>query len=165
MVILENEIILVLTNLDSSSKVSRLKATFKNQGVIVIVFLLVVCLQLAVVSINLRDLGIEIVTLPRWPIRIVFPMVYWILFRWQFNKIIFVNVGGGVSLTLGSWEVYAVEHYLLSLRCVIQKFLLLLPGEFVTHRGIELVNWLKIFAGFLETRSVPQKWLLDTSTR
>ena len=57
-------------------------------------------------------------------------MVYWILFRWQFNKIIFVNIGGGIALTFGSWAVYAVENYLLSLRCVVQKLLLLLPGEF-----------------------------------
>ena len=120
MVILKNEIILIFTNLDSSSKVSRFKATLEYQGVIILVFLLVICLELTVVPINLGDLGIKIWTLPRWPIRIVFSVVHWILFRWQFNQIVFINIGRGVSLTFGSWEVYAVEHYFLSLRGVVQ---------------------------------------------
>jgi hypothetical protein len=60
MVILKNEIILIFTNLDSSSKVSRFKATLEYQGVIILVFLLVICLKLTVIPINLGDLGIEV---------------------------------------------------------------------------------------------------------
>lgn len=40
-----------------------------------------------------------------------------------------------------------------------------MPREFITHRSVELMNGLKIFARFLETRPVSQEGLFDTCAR
>ena len=164
-VVLKNQIVLIFANFDRSPQVSGFKSTFKNQSCVVLIFLLIVSLQLTVVAIDFRNLSIEGGTLPRWSIRIILSMIYRVFLRRQFNKIIFINIGRIISLSFLCWKVYAVKDYLFSLRSIVEKFFLLLPSEFVTHGGVELVDRLKVFASFLESRSVPKEWLLDACAR
>lgn len=60
MIVLENKVVFVLSNLHSSSKVTRFKPTFEYQGVIVFVLFLVIGLELAIISIYLGHFCIEI---------------------------------------------------------------------------------------------------------
>lgn len=119
-IVLENQVILVLTDLDSSSKVTRFKTALKYQGVVVIVFFLVICLQLAIVSIYLWHLRIKVRTLARWSIGIILPVIHGVLLRWQLNEIILINIRSIVAFPLLRGKINAVEHNFLSLRCVVQ---------------------------------------------
>lgn len=64
MIVLEDQVVFILPYLDSPPQVSRLKSTLEYKCRIIFVFLLIVCLQLAVVSIDFWHFGVEIRTLP-----------------------------------------------------------------------------------------------------
>lgn len=115
MIVLQNQIVFIITNFNSPSQIARFETTFKNQSCIFIIFFLIVCFKLFIVSVDFECLLVESRTLARRTVRIVLPVVHGVVLWRQFDDIILVKVRRGVALSLLGREVYAVEDYFLAL--------------------------------------------------
>jgi hypothetical protein len=111
---------------------------------------LIVSFELFVISVNFQSFLIESGALARWTVWVVFSIVHGVVFRWQFNDIGLIKVWCCVSLSLLGGEVYAVKNYFLALRLAIEQLFLLQTSVLIAHAGVELMNWLEIFAEVFE---------------
>lgn len=165
MIVLEDQVVLILSDFDSSPQISRLKPAFENESGIIFTLFEVEWLQLAVIAIDPRSFLIKIGVLPRWTIRVVLSVIDRVFLGRQFYQIIFVNIGGIVSLTLLCGVIDTIIYNLFLLRSIVEQFFLLLSREFFAHTRVKLVNWLKILASLLKSGSISQKRLLNTCAR
>lgn len=164
MIVLQNHIILVFPDLNSSSQIAWLKTTFKYQSIIIIAFLLSISLKFWVISIELGDLLVE--SRLSWrSIGVILSLIDRVFIWRQFNQVVFINVWCRVSLSFLRGPVDAIVHDSFTLRLVTVHFFCFLSSKFVAHRGIELVDGLEVFAHIFESRPVSQERLFDTCPR
>lgn len=160
-IVFQNHVILVFTDLDSSSQIARLKSTFEYQCIVIIAILHSVSLKFWVISIDLRHLLIEC-RLSWWTIGVVLSLIDRVFIGRQLNQVVFINVRSWVSLSFLRGPVDAIIHDSFTLRLVTVHFFCFLSSKFIAHRGIELVDRLKVLAHIFEPGPVSHERLLDT---
>jgi len=92
-------------------------------------------------------------------------MVYWILIWWKFDDVTLIDVRSAVTLSVfGGRVIHAIVHDFLVYYLVIHLLLNLKSCKFVAHLRVELMNLLEFPAVFLESWSLFQEWLINTSS-
>jgi hypothetical protein len=92
MIVLQNQIVFIITNFNSSSQITRFETTLKNQSCIFLIFFLIVCFELFIVSVNFECLLVESRALARRTVRIVLSVVDWVVLWRQFDHVILVKI-------------------------------------------------------------------------
>ena len=115
MVVFQNQIVFIITYFNSSSQISRFETTFKYQSCIFLVFLLIVCFKLFIVSVYFKCLLVESRTLARRTVRIVLSVVLRVVLWRQLDHVVLVKIRSCVAFSLLCREVYAVEDYFFAL--------------------------------------------------
>ena len=166
MIIFQDQVVFIFSHFDSSSQVTRFETGFKYQSFVIIIFFLVIGLELLIVSVKFWHFLIKSGAISRWTIWVIFSVVDWIFIRWKLNDVTFINVWSRVTTfsVLGSWVIHAVINDLLVYNLIIHLFLHLKSSKLVAHLGIELVNLFEFSAVLLKSRSIFQKWLIDTGS-
>ena len=165
MIVFEYQVVFIVSDLDRSAQVTRLETTFENESLIVIALFRVKWAQFRIVTIDFRYLLIESRRLPRRTIRIVLPMVHWVLLRRQLNEIVLVDVRSVVvGVLLLRWVVEAIVHDLFSL-ALVHAALGVDASVFFAHGCVELVDGLEVAAPVAVPRSVTHERLVDAGSR
>ena len=74
-IVLEDQVVFVVSDLDGSAQVARLESALEDESVIVVILLGVEWAQLGVVTIDLRHFLVEVGRLTRLPVRVVLSVV------------------------------------------------------------------------------------------
>jgi len=165
-IVLQDQVIFILSNFNSSSQVTRLETRFKYKCFVIFVFFLIVSLEFLIVSVKFWHFLVESGAITRWTIWIILSVVYWILIWWKFDDVTFVDVWSAVTLSVfSSWVVHAIIHNFLMHNLVIHLLLNFKSSKFITHLRVELVNLFEFSAVLQESWSFFQEWLIDTSSR
>jgi len=92
-------------------------------------------------------------------------MVYWVLFWWQFYKIILIQVRNNVSISIlfYRWDINTIEDNFFTLTLIYNLFSIN-SSVFFAHCIVEWVNWLKVSTLVLESWSFSREWLFNTSS-
>jgi len=165
-IVFKDQVVFIISNFNSSTQVSRFKSTFKNESVIIIIFLGIKGSKLRVIPVHFRNFLIESRWLAWWTIWIVFPVVDWILFWWQLNEIIIIQIWNYISFSIlfYRWDINAIKNNFFTLT-LIDNFFSINSSVFFTHCIVEWMNWFKVSAPVLKSWSFSCKRLFNTSSR
>lgn len=121
MIILQNQIVLVVSYFDRTSQVAIFKPRFKYQCRVFIVFFLVEWLQFLVPPVQFWNFLLKYSVLTIWAIRVIFAIVYRLVVWRQLNYVIFIDVRSIIAFPLdgGRWVIHAVENNLFAGQLII----------------------------------------------